>query len=56
MYGSRVNDQLKGGDIDLLLLVEKAALAEELREKKHIILASIKKRLGDQKIEMKTAL
>lgn len=52
LYGSRVNDSLKGGDIDLLLLVENARFIIELGEKKHYILAAIKKRLGDQKIDL----
>ena len=52
LYGSRVSDQLKGGDIDLLLLVEKASLTEALCEKKHYILTAIKKKLGDQKIDL----
>lgn len=52
LYGSRVNDQLKGGDIDLLLLVETASVAEAICEKKHYILAAIKRLLGDQKIDL----
>ena len=52
LYGSRVNDELKGGDIDLLLLIEEPNLTNELRGEKHSILAAIKKRLGDQKIDL----
>ena len=52
LYGSRINDQLKGGDIDLLLLVENPNLITQLQEKKHHVLAAIKKRIGDQKIDL----
>ena len=52
LYGSRVNDRLKGGDIDLLLLVEKQTLIKELHEKKHYILSAIKKIIDDQKIDL----
>lgn len=50
LYGSRVHDNLKGGDIDLLLILEQDK--QSLLEQKHYILASIKKYLGDQKIDL----
>ena len=52
LHGSRVHDDRKGGDIDLLLLTEDALLASLLMEKKHYLLSSIKNRLGDQKIDL----
>ena len=52
LYGSRVNDNLKGGDIDLLLLVEKSDLVTDLNVKKHYILSAIKKTIGDQRIDL----
>ena len=52
LYGSRVHDELKGGDIDLLLLTEQPFLANQLREKKHYILANLKNQIGDQKIDL----
>lgn len=55
LYGSRVNDALRGGDIDLLLLVEKPALLDALRARKHYLLADIKNRIGDQKIDLTLA-
>ncbi|MHB1947953.1 MAG: nucleotidyltransferase domain-containing protein [Gammaproteobacteria bacterium] len=55
LYGSRVNDLLKGGDVDLLILTERKELAEKLREKKHHLLSAIKKNLGDQKIDLAIA-
>lgn len=55
LFGSRVQDQLKGGDIDLLILTERQKTASQLLEKKHYILAQIKKNLGDQKIDLTIA-
>lgn len=53
LYGSRVHDHLKGGDIDLLLLTDQAGLADSLMDLKHVLLANMKKYLGDQKIDLK---
>lgn len=52
LYGSRVMDHLKGGDIDLLLLTEHDDLAARLIFNKHYLLSAIKKNLGDQKIDL----
>ncbi len=52
LYGSRVIDSLKGGDIDLLLLTEGAEIASKLTSNKHYLLSAIKKNLGDQKIDL----
>jgi tRNA nucleotidyltransferase (CCA-adding enzyme) len=51
LYGSRASDNLKGGDIDLLLLLDKNELVSEINFEKHRILASIKQHIGDQKID-----
>ncbi len=56
LYGSRVNDMLKGGDIDILMLTERKEFAEQLHRQKHYILSSIKKYLGDQKIDLAIAV
>ncbi len=53
LYGSRTNDKLSGGDIDLWLLSNDLALLTTLVEKKHFILAKIKKEIGDQKIDLR---
>src|SRR5579872_1686413 len=53
LYGSRVDDSQKGGDIDLLVLVDEPDFANELLQKKHLLLANMKKQLGDQKIDLK---
>lgn len=53
LYGSRVNDSLRGGDIDLLLIVESLEETASLKIKKHHILAEIKNLIGDQRIDLK---
>lgn len=55
LYGSRARDDLKGGDIDLLLLVDNNIMDEKLRSEKHILLSQIKKLIGDQKIDITIA-
>lgn len=54
LYGSRIDDNAKGGDIDLLLLVD-AADCEELAMKKYKILASIKAAIGERRIDLTIA-
>ena len=51
LYGSRVHDEKRGGDIDLLLEVKDAVMAKQLNEIKYILLADFKERIGDQKID-----
>jgi hypothetical protein len=53
LYGSRVHDHMKGGDIDLLILTEQAGVADSLMELKHVLLSNMKKFIGDQKIDLK---
>jgi predicted nucleotidyltransferase len=53
LYGSRIHDHLKGGDIDLLLMTEDEMLAEQLNQQKHTILETMKEQIGDQKIDFK---
>ena len=49
LFGSRVDDNKKGGDIDLYLVLDEH---ENLFEKKIKFLARIKKELGEQKIDI----
>ena len=49
LFGSRVDDTKKGGDIDLYLVVSDHA---NLFEKKLKFLARVKRELGDQKIDV----
>jgi predicted nucleotidyltransferase len=47
LYGSRVEDEAKGGDIDLLVLSQKIDLMKKLD-----ILAQLHRRLGERKIDL----
>ena len=47
LYGSRVDPKLAGGDIDLLVISEKIGFSEKIS-----LLVEIKKRIGDQKIDL----
>lgn len=51
LHGSRVDDTRKGGDIDLLLLSSDEQ-TNYLQKNKHILLADIKEKIGDQKIDL----
>ena len=48
LFGSRVQDDLKGGDIDLVVLSTKLSFTNKLD-----ILAEIKSLIGDQKIDLR---
>lgn len=52
LYGSRLREDARGGDIDLLLLVKKADKVNLLNEQKHYLLAALKQLIGDQKIDL----
>jgi predicted nucleotidyltransferase len=52
LYGSRVDDNKKGGDIDLLLIVPNKEFKQNLVKNKHQILAHIKRKIGDRKIDL----
>ncbi len=47
LYGSRAHDQLKGGDIDLLIITERLGFSEKIS-----ILSALKQILGEQKIDL----
>ncbi len=49
LFGSRVDDSLKGGDIDLYIKVKEN---QDLLYKKIQFLAKIKEKIGDQKIDV----
>lgn len=52
LYGSRANDLLKGGDIDLLLLVRSPQKAADLTKIRADILNKIKKVIGEVRIDL----
>ena len=49
LFGSRVNDDKKGGDIDLYLVIKSQ---ENLFERKIKFLSRVKRELGEQKIDI----
>lgn len=57
LYGSRVHDDFKGGDIDLLIVTDANGLAI-FKEKELALLVKIKKQsaIGQRRIDLKAAL
>ncbi|MDF1882573.1 nucleotidyltransferase domain-containing protein [Sulfurimonas sp. SAG-AH-194-C21] len=49
LFGSRVDDTAKGGDIDLFIECE---IKENLSKKKIDFLVSLKQKIGEQKIDV----
>ena len=49
LFGSRVNDDAKGGDIDLYIETQQA---QDVFEKKIRLLTALHKALGEQKIDI----
>jgi predicted nucleotidyltransferase len=47
LYGSRVDDSLRGGDIDLLVVSDTLDFSDKIA-----LLADIKCRIGEQKIDL----
>ena len=52
LFGSRVNDQKKGGDIDLFIQTHRRISRAELYRLKILFLVQLKKIIGDQKIDV----
>ena len=52
LFGSRTNDNERGGDMDLLMVVDNDANKSKLATHKIDILVDMKTRLGDQKIDL----
>ena len=52
VFGSRVDDSAKGGDIDLLLIVTDGEARSKVAYHKADILSQIKSQIGDQKIDL----
>lgn len=51
LYGSRVDDELKGGDIDLFLVVSEEDVLH-LKSKKHYLEAELSLQMDDQRIDL----
>ncbi len=52
LFGSRLDDNAKGGDIDLYIKLQNNPPASQQFEKKLEFLALLKQRIGDQKIDV----
>ena len=52
LYGSRLHDELKGGDIDLILVCDSTENTEKLNNSKIDILRAIKDRIGERRIDL----
>ena len=48
LFGSRADDAMKGGDIDILVIAEKKLILQQIRE----IRIAFCKTFGDQKIDI----
>jgi hypothetical protein len=55
LCGSRVDDSLAGGDIDLLLVVGSTEERIALLNRKHFHLSELKAQIGDQRIDLTIA-
>ncbi len=51
LFGSRVEDNLKGGDIDLLILTDQI-IKKKLTQEKHVIISKIHKKIGERKVDL----
>ncbi len=52
LFGSRVDDGKRGGDIDLYLVPNEELSRDQLLEKKIDFLVSVKNLIGEQKIDV----
>lgn len=52
LFGSRVSDELRGGDIDLYVITTMSG--EPLQSARFYAMSEIQRRLGDQKIDIVT--
>lgn len=52
LFGSRIEDGKRGGDIDLLIKCNKTISRDGLYQMKLKFLVELKKRIGDQKIDV----
>jgi len=52
LFGSRTDDKIKGGDIDLLIQYNQAVSRNEQYQLKILFLVQLKKIIGDQKIDV----
>ena len=51
LFGSRVDDHKKGGDLDLVLILSNDSLVGQKNLRPHLFTLDIKKKIGDRKID-----
>lgn len=51
LFGSRINDKAYGGDVDLLLVVDKST-TDKLRSEKALIVTDLSEKLDEQKVDL----
>ena len=51
LYGSRVNDDLRGGDIDLVFILKPPGKKIDVTIGVHVVTSAIKMAIGEQKID-----
>ena len=52
LFGSRVDDKLKGGDIDLFIQLDTILSTKELLKKKSILKIKLYDKIGEQQIDI----
>ena len=56
LFGSRTKDHLKGGDIDLALIIEDKGVYQTLKSNKHKLMSALHQALGERKIDLRLVL
>lgn len=52
LFGSRIDDKQKGGDIDLYIDLDDTSLNDNFFDKKIAFLCELKSKIGEQKIDV----
>lgn len=52
LHGSRTDDSKKGGDIDLLLIIDDSKLVDQIKNTKLDIVLALNEAIGEQKIDL----
>ena len=56
LFGSRTKDHLKGGDIDLALIIEDKGVHQILMGNKHKLMSALHQALGERKVDLRLVL
>ena len=55
LYGSRTRDDLRGGDVDLVVVSPSEEVVADLRRNRHRLLGALKRSIGDRRIDLSVA-